>query len=152
MEEPPGRARAPRALPFQRASVHVFGHATERIEKVEEALRAVVGPAPVRQRRVTGHHGNPIQHLEAELSGGDLRRTMEALRERHGPKLAAEADARLSDDLWFYVRFDKQRAAQGEIVVAQVDDAIRLRAKVKTFPANRASALLALGDYFGGQI
>lgn len=150
MDDPaPGtRVRAPGPLPFQRATASAHCHATEIPARVEEALRALVGPAPIHETRARGHHGNPIRVLEARLEGGDLRRAMETLRSAAGPWLARELDARVADDLWFYARLDKQRASQGALVVANVDDPIRLRAKVKVFPASKAEALEALRAFF----
>jgi RNA binding exosome subunit len=113
-------------------------HATEDPAKVEQALRAFIGEAPIGETVLEGHHKNPILLWQAELKGrGPIDAFWRKVAEAPGAvaRLAAELPERMDDEMNFYLRLSKQDAYLGKAVLARDDDAIHVRAKVAAFPA-----------------
>jgi hypothetical protein len=117
---------------------------------VELALRTVVGDAPVGRSRTEGHFGNAIEVLESQLdveeamldvlrrmSEGDLREALDTL------------EARVDDSCNLFLRFDKQRAFAGELVMGRGEDVVAVRIKVRAFPARREAAVEILRSVLG---
>lgn len=118
-------------------------HATEDEEKVRMAFSFITGVEKPRETRGEGYHGNPIMIYTATLEGsakiaefwrrvgesGQLERILENLEER------------VDDECNLHVRFSKQEAFEGRIVVAAHGDVISLKAKIAAYPAKREKAL-----------
>ncbi|MBI4393807.1 MAG: hypothetical protein HY556_08455 [Euryarchaeota archaeon] len=128
---------------FHHFTIRTFCHATESMASVRTALSALAGDEEPSVTTMEGHHGNPIVQLEVRLEHTAQVRPFwtrllsdEAVRE----KLAAEVERRLDDSLNFYVRFDKQTAFAGRLVLGDGDDTIQCRGKVKVYPAHREDA------------
>ena len=125
---------------FHYLHLRAFVHETEDEEKVKQALRNVAQGASfeVEATRVEGSHGNRILILEAQVKSGQTERKVFGALARDDPgsveRLRQEAGRRLDDHLNFYVRFDKQEAYAGRLRLTTSDDAVIVRAKVRSFP------------------
>jgi len=131
---------------FHWMTVRAFAHATEDRARVKQALAFAAGvdEAP-EEEALEGHHKNVILALELSLKSGAARRLLERLAEAGlAARLAEECDRRMDEDGVFHLRLAKQDAYLGRLVVASDEDAILVRAKVATYPADRALALEAL--------
>jgi hypothetical protein len=126
-------------------------HATEDCGRVELALRTVVGDAQVARSRTEGHFGNAIEVMESSLDDEGAimallgRMTGEDLREA-----LATLEARVDDSCNLFLRFDKQRAFAGELVMGKGEDVIAVRVKVRAYPARREAAVEILRSVLGG--
>ncbi|MEW5747952.1 MAG: RNA-binding domain-containing protein [Candidatus Thermoplasmatota archaeon] len=120
-------------------------HATEDCSRVEAALRTVVGEAPVARTMTEGHFGNAIEVLESSvedeaaildmlgrMSPGDLQ------------EVASTLERRVDESCQLFLRFDKQRAFAGELVLGGGEDVVAVRIKVRAFPAKREAAIAIL--------
>ncbi len=133
---------------FHRLEFRVYTHATEDEAKVRKALDFATGGAEVVETATEGHHGNPIRILEATVERpGAIRAFFGRLPKEDVERLAAEADRRLDEDLFFHLRLDKQEAYQGRLSLADHDDIIAVRGKAASFPAKRERALPGLVEY-----
>jgi RNA binding exosome subunit len=133
---------------FVTAKFRTYCHATEEEKRVRKALRFVSG---VRDKDIKltinrGYHGNEIRILEASLKKGPrLTNFLERMVEAGiFDKVAHEMDARLDDECVFYLRFKKQEAFGGELVLESGEDTIQVRAKVQAFPAKPEKAVEAI--------
>ena len=142
-------------FPFSSAVVSTHAHATEDEQCVLEALRTLLPEAvEVRQSKLKGHHGNPITGFEARVNRKILLRK---LWERVVAKLrAGELDnirgilpMKIDDSCRIYLRFDKQLAYRGELVLAESGDAIHLKLKTAAFPAKREIAVGLVEKFVG---
>jgi len=142
-------------FPFSSAVVSTHAHATEDEQRVLEALRTLLPEAvEVRQSKLKGHHGNPITGFEARVNRKILLRE---LWERVVAKLrAGELDnirgilpMKIDDSCRIYLRFDKQLAYLGELVLADSGDAIHLKLKAAAFPAKREIAIGLVEKFIG---
>ncbi len=147
--------------PFHHIQARAFCHATEEPRQVQAALARVVGVSlegedakrfqkGLQDTPTEGHYHNPIHIYEYEVTrGGDVRRFWQAalgdanVRER----LEREIEQRLDDDLVFWIRFDKQAAARGELRLSDGQDIIQVRAKLATYPKDRDVGLAFLRDF-----
>lgn len=134
-------------FPFRSAVVSTFVHATEDEERVLDAFRILL-PEEIEIRRsgLRGHHGNPIVNLEARIGRkGALRdlwqRVLAKLRGGELEKIAKIAPGRIDETCHLHLRFDKQLAYAGELVLTEGGDAIHLRLKVAAYPAKREVAV-----------
>ena len=142
-------------FPFSSAVVSTHAHATEDEQRVLEALRTLLPEAvEVRQSKLKGHHGNPITGFEARVNRKILLRE---LWERVVAKLrAGELDnirgilpMKIDNSCRIYLRFDKQLAYRGELVLAESGDAIHLKLKTAAFPAKREIAVGLVEKFVG---
>lgn len=134
-------------FPFRSAVVSTFVHATEAEERVLDAFRILLPEEiEVRQSRLKGHHGNPIVSLEARIGRkGTLRELWQrVLAKVHGgelEKIAKVAPGRIDETCHLHLRFDKQLAYAGELVLTEGGNAIHLRLKVAAYPARQEVAV-----------
>jgi RNA binding exosome subunit len=133
-------------FPFRSATITVFAHATEDEEKVRGVLRALLPKdMEIERRGAKGHHGNPILIFSARIRRrSDLRRFwrefMGGLGAGEKQKLSSAAMDRLGEDCCLYLRFDKQLASGGELMLTDSGDALHVRLKVAAYPAKQEIA------------
>ena len=143
--------------PFLSAQFSVIAHATEDIQKVEQATSFLIelvskGQAKLCRQYMKGHYGNMISTISAKVAGkGLLPSALEVLSQR-----APESDKQfLSSDIKdcvdkegnLFLRFDKQEASLRRVKFHQ-SDPIRMKLKfasgydlVKIIDFCRASGL-----------
>lgn len=113
------------------------------------ALRAVAGDADlaVDVTAVESHHGAQMHLLAAEVTrNGDVRRILEALlasAPAPAARLSASLPQRIDEDGVFWLRADKQAAAQEEVRMADVEDAVRVLVKMEVHPARHEAVVSA---------
>ncbi len=144
-------------FPFRGAVISTFAHATEDERKVFVALQLLLpGGVEVRRVKLKGHHGNPIISFEAAVGQRKLlrelwQRVIEKLRAGELEKLSATASDRMDETCRLHLRFDKQLAHAGELVLSESGDAIHLRIKVAAYPAKPEVAVDLVKKFVRGQ-
>ena len=134
-----------------------FAHATEDEQRVLNVLRTLLPEGVgVRRLKLEGHHGNPIVNLEAKVRQRKLlrelwQRVSTKLRAGELKKLGKIVPERVNEDCFFYLRFDKQLAHAGELVLTDNGDAIHLKLKVAAYPARREVAVKLLEKFIGAE-
>ena len=133
---------------FHYVHLRAFAHETESIPKVVAALRYVAQDpaAKFEDTHVEGSHGNKIVILDGEVkSAPAIKRLFSALGRDDPPSfdhIVRTARERVDEHLNLHFRLDKQTAAQGRLVLASDDDAITVRAKIRSFESKRAGTAL----------
>lgn len=123
-------------------------HATESEEKVSEALRFATSLEELSRTELQGYYENPIIVLEGEIKksrkidGFFNKMDGQALKE-----IIRSLDSRVNDDCQIHFRLDKQEAYQGRIVLAEHEDFIQVRGKIKSYPKSRDSAMGSIREY-----
>jgi len=148
--------RVPR--PVRRLDVRVFQHATENRERVLEALRFVTGAGEYRESRAEGYHGNPIVIIETELGSRKEIEQFWARAREAGifPGLEENLEERVNDDGELFIRFEKQKALEGKMVLSAGDDVIAARARVfelvdgQEKRADRSAAIRVMREFLKG--
>jgi RNA binding exosome subunit len=140
-------------FPFSSAVVSIHAHATEDEQRVVEILKSLLpNSAEIKKSCSRGHHGNPITVFEVKLSQKKLikdlwQRMLSEMREGALARLNVEFSGRIDDSCFLYLRFDKQSAYGGELIPTVVGDAVHLRFKVLSFPAEREVAIGKVKDF-----
>lgn len=145
--------------------LRVFAHSTEDLSRVRAALdfflRNAIGISDddvtdglIEVTDIEGHYGNPSVMLSSQISRkSDSVRLARFIRERMSSddvqNLRDEMPERLDDEQLFHMRFDKQAAFQGRIVLSSSSDAITVKVKIATYPKNRLQAGLIVEELFG---
>ena len=110
--------------------VELIAHATEDLDKVLEAARAIFPPevrdkVKFKMKSYKGHHGNPITFLRARVRDRDLAKAILAyigsrLDEASREELGRGLGRRLSGGSLF-IRLDKQWASLGQLRLCASD-------------------------------
>lgn len=116
-------------VPITYIDVRAFTHATEDQEKVLKAIHNTL-PAELidkiifKEKRLTGHHGNPIILFETKIKKDAVNAVFEKLSsrlERLDKELLAYEIKRHLDRGNLYIRLDKQSAFLNELRIGSVD-------------------------------
>jgi len=122
-----------------------FVHATEDPSRVESALRLFIPEdCKISTSKTKGHFGNPITVFTAKLEKKACKPFVGILKGLPADELSRlkkELAQRVDDECNFHVRLDKQLAYNGIVRLAQTEDAIDIKMKVKTYPSKRDSAI-----------
>jgi len=110
--------------------LELIAHATEDVEKVLEAARAILpaearGRVRFRVKELKGHYGNPIRLLRARvgkpfLAQAIFRHILASLPEEDREELLAGLRRRTSGGS-LYLRLDKQKALLGQLRLCSSD-------------------------------
>ena len=116
-------------VPITYIDVRAFTHATEDQEKVLKAIHNTL-PAELidkvifKEKRLTGHHGNPIILFETKIKKDAVSAVFEKLSSRLeslDKELLANEIKRHLDRGNLYIRLDKQSAFLNELRIGSVD-------------------------------
>jgi RNA binding exosome subunit len=126
------------STPFLSAHLSVIAHATEDIQKVEQATGFLVGLISHAQANLTrqymkGHYGNTITTISVKLAGkallpNALQAVIERLSESDKQFLDRDVESCVDKEGSLYLRFDKQEAFLGRVKSYQ-GDPIRMKLK-----------------------
>lgn len=131
---------------FHYLHLRAFAHETEDPAKVRQALAHATPGTEVAwgETPVEGSHKNRILILEGEVKSAPAAKRLFAGIARDDPsgfrRLRTESDRRVDEHLNFYLRLDKQEAYKGRLVLAQDEDAITVRGKIRFFGTKRDGA------------
>ncbi len=146
-------------------NLRVIAHSTEDLSRVRAALeffllnafdksRNVVTEDLVEVTELEGHYGNSFVMLSSSITRkSDSVRLARFIRDNMSPEdvnvLRSEMPDRLDDDQLFHLRFDKQAAFFGKLVLSSSSDAIKVKVKIATYPRDRLQAGLIVEELFG---
>lgn len=137
---------------FHRLALEAFCHATEDIEKVKEAMLNLV-PFKVEDKdfqieQFSGSFGNEIICIRLEfVKQAKIRALVEYIKKTMPKEELREfnVDKHVNESGEFWMRYDKQEAYDGRIVLGS-RDTIQLKGKVAAFPASRKKAVELMQD------
>ena len=130
-------------------------HATEDFEKVSTAFRNLLPPTlndvTLQQTELRGYHGNPVIFLNLRIENRDqifklMTHLSTIFNHAEKQKLAREVTQRIDPDNIFYLRVDKQKAYQGELIPAQGDNTILIKVKFRQYVKNSEKINKKLAD------
>lgn len=140
-------------FPFSSAVISLHVHATEDEQKVLELLRSFIpSSVDVRRTHMTGHYGNPIVVFEARIDQRkELKELWRAILMKMGEAALSDlrkaVKERIDESCFLYLRFDKQCASGGRLVLTELGESIHVKLKVKSFPAKREVAVAKVMDF-----
>jgi len=131
---------------FHYLALRAFAHETEDPARVKTALRFAAHDERValEETHVEGSHGNKIVILETEVKAAPAVKKLFGQLATDDPRgfeqLLRTWRERVDDNLNFHLRLDKQDAARGRMALAQDDDAITVRGKIRSFETKRSGS------------
>jgi RNA-binding protein len=132
---------------FHNLSLEAFCHSTEDLDKVKEAMLNLLPPGQepeFKTESLEGSFGNEIIKVSAGFKKQqDIKSVVSFITERLGPLKGFDVDSHVSDEGFFWIRFDKQEAFEGKITRGG-KDTIQLKGKVAAFPAKRENVVDAM--------
>lgn len=130
--------------------ISVFARPEEDEQQIKEHLLKLVPfdleeqKITLRRSKATGFSDRTIIIYELDLE--KERHTnafLDSLKEKLGDQqraLLVAQDNRLDDDLYFYLRLDKQKLHQGEYSLTDCGDCYHIRMSIAAFPSRREIA------------
>jgi RNA binding exosome subunit len=142
-----------REIRFLSVRFRAIAQATEVEERILRAVQFASGSKDIATTSTSGHFGTSITIFEVELlKAQEIRQFIERLQSAGIlSQFAGQADARTDEDCAFHFRFDKQRAFQEELALAEDRDVIDVRMKVGVYPASREGAVRVISDWLDTQ-
>lgn len=121
-------------------------HSTEDREKVGEAISTLFPfEFEISVSKAKGHFGNPLEYLEVELTNSsDIKKFWKNLLELLGDQVkevVSTIEDRIDEQNVLHLKFDKQRAYLGDVVLAKGGDVIAVKLRLVTFPAKREKVI-----------
>jgi RNA-binding protein len=133
---------------FQALHARTLCHATEDIDKVKQAFASAIGDTDISISKTEGHHGNVILVLEAILEDDDaIGEFFERFSDGALSVIIQTLPSRIDDGCNLFIRIDKQSAFAGQIKMADNDDVISVRLRVRSYPARSELAAKAVRAY-----
>ncbi len=137
---------------IDRVNVSAVVHSTEDMEKVGEAMAELFPfEFEIEVSRAKGHYGNELTFLEVELKDRKkirefLRYIFERLKDSGELDYLKETlEDRIDAGNVLHLRFDKQRAYLGELILGS-SDPIAVKIKITTFPSKKEIAVKAIKE------
>lgn len=143
---------------FHRLGLEAFCHETEDPERVKKAMLNLLpfkaAEKDIKEERMDGSFGNSILSFKIYFDKQpEINGLMEFLR-GNIPKEELRnfvVDEHVNDDDNFWMRFDKQKAYNGEVSLGG-PDTVQLKGKVAAFPAKRERAVWMMEKFWGETI
>jgi len=144
-------------------SLRASAQATEDPEKVRSAIGLFYPPVEkelnpegsdiISEYVTSGYYGNRIILMEAKLHKNRHTKYVIDLIKQHLGKqeisqLVDQIPLRVDNDCNLYIRFDKQQAFQGKLVMTNTSDVVLLRIKLKIYPAKYEKAIKVARSLF----
>lgn len=128
-----------------------YCHATENPSKVIQAVENIAGEEiELEERESHGHYGNPILIFTGKLERKrEMREVFKKFSKEDLREILRTLEKRVDEQCNFFIRVDKGRAYEEEVIPAEGDYTIRLRARIESYPAKREKALNIAEDYIG---
>ncbi len=134
---------------FYKLVFRAYCHATEDVQKVEDALRFISHTNKITHKSMKGYYGNPIIVMEGELKKSkDIRAFFSELKNNNlTAKIIDELSDRIDEGCKLYMRFDKQSAFEKIYALARHDDVISVNAKIKVYPTKKENAVKLVKEF-----
>jgi RNA binding exosome subunit len=136
---------------FQGLHARILCHATEDPEKVKLALSTAIESEDISVSKTEGHHGNPIQVLEAHIDDeAAIRRFFERMDSDDLAEIVRTLESRMDDKCAVFIRLDKQSALTGTIKLGRNEDVISMRLRVRAYPSKFSVASAIVTEFIEG--
>ena len=136
---------------FHWVRIQTFCYATERQDLIEDTLKELLGDIEFEEEITESEHGNTMMILESRIT---KQREFNELFSKLGKdvldEIIEDIDNRVDEDDMFYLRLDKQKAVQGEYVIAHHGDVISIFGKIQAHPAKKEVAVRILKEFIQG--
>ncbi|MGC9517772.1 MAG: RNA-binding protein [Methanomicrobiales archaeon] len=135
-------------------SYRVFVYGTENEEKVREAINTLFPNSLPEKDIIEGYYKNKVlifyDKIDKKRDIKDFIKKIENLPINIKNNLMNELDDKIDYRGNFFLRFDKQEAYKGNLVVVNHGDAIHVKVKIAAYPAKKNIAINIAKEMIGG--
>jgi len=136
-----------------RITVNCFMYPSEDEERVKKALSLITGKLPVKKEELNSYYGPELFLLSCEAGKqAQVKQVLEnielSMSEEDMQQFYDSIDERLDDEGVVHMRFDKQQAYDGKLVLGYSGDIIKVQIRVAAYPFSREKALEAAKSLF----
>ena len=126
-------------------SYRAFVYGTENKEKVLESIKTLFPNSSPQCEATEGYYKNPVLILSNKIDKKrEIKDFVEKLSKMNDPtrkRIIHQLENKMDDSGNLFLRFDKQRAYQGDLKVVEHGDSIHLKIKIAAYPAKKKVAL-----------
>ena len=136
-------------------SYRVFVYGTENEEKVIEAIKTLFPNSHPQKEIIEGYFKNPVLLLHDKIDKNrfikDFIKILENLDPSTKKRVINELNKKMDEKGNLFLRFDKQRAYQGNFKIIEHGDAVHVKIKIAAYPAKKENAMKEAMKIFGGK-
>ena len=126
-------------------SYRAFVYGTENKEKVLESIKTLFPNSSPQCEETEGYYKNPVLILSNKIDKKreikDFVEKLSKMNDLIRKRILHRLENKMDDSGNLFLRFDKQRAYQGDLKVVEHGDSIHLKIKIAAYPAKKKVAL-----------
>jgi len=126
-------------------SYRAFVYGTENEEKVLESIKTLFPNSLPQCEATEGYYKNPVlilhNKIEKKRDIKDFVAKLSSMKDPAKKRIISQLEDKMDDYGNLFLRFDKQRAYQGDLKVVEHGDSIHIKVKIAAYPAKKKVAL-----------
>ncbi len=126
-------------------SYRTFVYGTESEEKVEEAIKTLFPNSLIKREVIEGHYKTPVTMLYDKINKkNDIKnfiKTLNSIGSYDKQRILSDLEKKMDDKGNLFLRFNKQKAYQGELKIVEHGDSIHVKIKIAAYPAKKEPAM-----------
>ena len=126
-------------------SYRAFVYGTENEEKVLESIKTLFPNSSPQCEATEGYYKNPVlilhNKIEKKRDIKDFVAKLSSMKDPAKKRIISQLEDKMDDYGNLFLRFDKQRAYQGDLKVVEHGDSIHIKVKIAAYPAKKKVAL-----------
>jgi RNA binding exosome subunit len=130
-------------------SYRTFVYGTENEEKVKTAIKTLFPKSSPQREETEGYYKNPVLILTDKIEKNKDIKDFIARSQNLSDQILPDLDRKMDDKGNLFLRFDKQKAYQGELEIVEHGDSIHLKIKLAAYPAKKEPALKLAREIWG---
>ncbi|MDD1775388.1 MAG: RNA-binding protein [Methanobacterium sp.] len=130
-------------------SYRTFVYGTENEEKVKTAIKTLFPKSSPQREETEGYYKNLVLILTDKIEKNKDIKDFIARSQNLSDQILPDLDRKMDDKGNLFLRFDKQKAYQGELEIVEHGDSIHLKIKLAAYPAKKEPALKLAREIWG---
>ena len=131
-------------------SYRTFVYGTENEEKVKKAVKTLFPNSSPLKEETEGYYKNPVLILHDKIEKKrEIKDFIHTLQKIPSSNIINDLDRKIDDKGNLFLRFDKQKAYQGDLKIAEHGDSIHVKIKMAAYPARKEPAIKLARELWG---
>jgi RNA binding exosome subunit len=131
-------------------SYRTFIYGTENEEKVKKAVKTLFPNTSPQKEEIEGYYKNPVLILHDKIEKNrEIKDFIQSLKKIPSSNILNNLDGKMDDKGNLFLRFDKQKAYQGDLQIVEHGDSIHVKIKIAAYPARKENAIKLARELWG---
>ncbi len=131
-------------------SYRTFVYGTENEEKVKKAVKTLFPNSSPLKEETKGYYKNSVLILYDKIEKNrEIKDFIQILKKLPSSNFLNDLNRKMDDKCNLFLRFDKQKAYQGDLKIVEHGDSIHVKIKMAAYPARRENAIKLAGELWG---